>query len=416
MWGAIIFNIIFWGLILLFEIYAYRKKVWRVFKNPNLRKWGHGIYVFATVLCWACVALMFFYFREERNFWSNITLGTFLTLWVTKVFLFVFFVISDIYLIAEVIGQKIRKEDELPSRVASRRKFIKKLGLIVSTLPFISMLFSITKGKYFFKVREQEVVFKDLPEAFNGFRVLQFSDFHAGTFDSYEGVKKGIELMRDQKPDLILYTGDLVNSVAEEVDPFDDLFQLLEAPYGKYAVLGNHDYGYWGRHRGKVKKDKETIKREIREKYQTIGLELLNNRNVRLEKGGESIHVVGVENWGKSHYFPKKGDLDVAYHGMNENDFSILMSHDPSHWDEKIVPFQRHVHLTLSGHTHGAQIGFEFAGFRWSPSKYAYPRWAGLYKEAGQYLYVNRGFGMLDAFPLRIGIFPEITILKLVRG
>ncbi|MCZ6694094.1 MAG: metallophosphoesterase, partial [Bacteroidetes bacterium] len=291
-------------------------------------------------------------------------------------------------------------------------KFISQLGLVVAALPFSSFLYGVVKGKYDFRVKNITLSFPDLPPAFDGFKIVQISDIHSGSFDSFSSVKKGVEMVRQQNPDLILFTGDLVNNMAMEIEPYMDLFGSLSARFGKYSVLGNHDYGDYmswpSQEAKKINLDK------LKEYHQIMGYKLLNNTSVRVEKGQDSILLAGVENWG-IRPFRQTGDLEQAYRDSQDDEFTILMSHDPSHWDEQVLDFKKHVHLTLSGHTHGMQMGIEIPGIKWSPVKYKYPRWAGLYEDKGQYLYVNRGFGFIG-FPGRVGIWPEITTIELKRA
>ena len=217
-------------------------------------------------------------------------------------------------------------------------------------------------------------------------------------------------MIKEQKADLVLFTGDLVNSRANEIEPYIDLFKSIEASSGKFSVLGNHDYGYFNGN-----EEEKTANMQLLERHhEAMGFNLMNNSSVVLKRDGESIRLAGVENWGKAEYFPKRGDLDKAFADSDENEFTILMSHDPSHWKEKILNFKKHVHLTLSGHTHGMQMGVEIPGFKWSPSKWLYPQWAGLYEEGDKKIYVNRGFGFLG-FPGRVGILPEITVIELKK-
>ena len=238
------------------------------------------------------------------------------------------------------------------------------------------------------------------------------SDIHSGSFDNYEAVKRGVDLANEQKSDLLLFTGDLVNNEAKEIEPWIELFATLDAPYGKYSIFGNHDYGdyiEWPSFEEKHK-NLETLAAH----HKTIGFNLLRNQHVVLEKDGEKFFLAGVENWGKPP-FPQHGDINKALQGIENKDFTVLMSHDPSHWKAQVVEHSNKVHLTLSGHTHGMQFGIEIPGFKWSPVKFKYPEWAGSYEQNGKKLYVNRGFGFLG-FPGRVGIWPEITVITLKKA
>lgn len=277
----------------------------------------------------------------------------------------------------------------------------------VASLAFLLMLYGITIGKYNYKLERQDLTFPDLPAAFDGFKIVQISDIHAGSYDNNRGLIKGIEMINAEKPDIILFTGDLVNDHKDEVDPYISDLKMLKSKYGTYAVLGNHDY--YGAYR---QSDKSTYWNEFFAKFEAMGFTLLNNQNHSIENQNASIKIVGVENWGNANWTPKRGDLDVALRGTTRDDFCILLTHDPSHWDQKVLTHTKKIHLSLAGHTHGFQFGINLPFFKWSPAKYRYPRWMGLYKEHDQYLYVNRGYGYL-AFPGRVGMRPEITVLTL---
>lgn len=286
---------------------------------------------------------------------------------------------------------------------------VSEIAFLVSALLFLILLYGITRGRHHYKVHKVILYFSDLPKAFDGFRITQLSDIHAGSFIDKKGVQKGIDLVNAQKSDLILFTGDLVNNQATEMDPWIPVFSQLKAPYGKYSILGNHDYGDY------MRWENEELKlanlNRLKEIHREIRFQLLLNESRRITKQGDSIELIGVENWGKGG-FHKYGDLDKAIASVPNNAFKILMSHDPSHWEAIILDHPQPIHLTLSGHTHGMQFGFEVFGIKWSPIKYMYKQWAGLYVRNNQYLYVNRGFGFLG-LKGRVGIWPEITVITL---
>ncbi|QEC77055.1 metallophosphoesterase [Mucilaginibacter ginsenosidivorax] len=288
---------------------------------------------------------------------------------------------------------------------------VSQFVLIIAGVFFLLLLFGVTRGRHYYKVRRETLYFPDLPEEFDGFTITQLSDIHSGSFSDAEGVQKGLDLVNAQKSDMILFTGDLVNNHAAEMDPWIPAFAKLEAPYGKYSVLGNHDYGDYMRWDNV--NDKHANLQRLKNVHKEIGFRLLLNESLTIDKNGESLALIGVENWGKGG-FHKYGDLEKAAARVPNDAFKVLMSHDPSHWDAVTMGHHQHVHLTLSGHTHGAQFGFELFGFKWSPIKYVYKQWAGLYEQSGKYLYVNRGFGFLG-LKGRIGIWPEIAVLTLRR-
>lgn len=291
----------------------------------------------------------------------------------------------------------------------ARREWISDLALIIGAIPFFGLIYGMIGGRHRYKVHKVTLKFNDLPKAFDGFTLTQLSDIHSGSFTSEKGVEKGINMVNAQKSDVILFTGDLVNSRASEMDQWIPFFSRLKAPVGKYSVLGNHDYGDYTKWNSEEEKAANLVR--LKEVHGDIGFKLLLNEAVQIEKDGESIALIGVENWGKGG-FHKYGSLTKATENVRNDEFKILMSHDPSHWEAKTLENKKHINLTLAGHTHGMQFGIELFGFKWSPVKYVYPQWAGLYENAGKYLYVNRGFGFLG-YQGRIGIWPEITVITL---
>ena len=287
-----------------------------------------------------------------------------------------------------------------------------ELALIIAAIPFFGLLYGISGGRHHYKVHRITLKFNDLPDAFDGFTLTQLSDIHAGSFTSKKGVEKGVAMVNKQNSDVILFTGDLVNNAASEMSPWIDTFAKLTAPMGKYSVLGNHDYGDYAKWETKdIKADNLARLKEV---HKEIGFKLLLDQSVQLEKDGQKIALIGIENWGKGS-FAKYGSLTKATVNVDDSEFKVLMSHDPSHWEAKTLVSKKHINLALAGHTHGMQFGFELFGFQWSPVKYVYPQWAGLYEKDGKYLYVNRGFGFIG-FKGRIGIWPEITVITLKKA
>ena len=297
--------------------------------------------------------------------------------------------------------------------IPSRRKFISQVALGLAAIPFTGLLYGMYKGRYNYKVLNYTLYFEDLPETFDGYRLTHISDIHSGSFDNKEKINYAVDLVNEQKGDVILFTGDLVNNKASEMYDWKDTFSKLSAKDGVFSVLGNHDYGdYVEWNSAKEKKDNLD---ELITIQKDMGFDILLNENRYIEKEGKRLALIGVENWGKGG-FKKSGDLDKASSNIDADDFKILMSHDPSHWDEKVIAHDYHYHLTLSGHTHGMQFGIEIPGWiKWSPIKWRYKHWAGIYQEKGQYINVNRGFGYL-AYPGRVGIWPEITVIELKKG
>ena len=282
---------------------------------------------------------------------------------------------------------------------------------------FMLMLFTIFLfiygmifGKYNYKVIKHTLYFDSLPQTFDGFKVVQISDVHAGSFNNPKAIQRGIDMINKQQGDLFVFTGDLVNNKAEEIKPWISYFSQIKAPYGQYSILGNHDYGDY------IKWPSDTDKlnnlQQLKAYHKDLGFDLLLDRNVQIKKGDQHIVLAGVENWGIG--FGERGDLKKAMQNTLPSDFTILLSHDPTHWESQVKNYQPNIQLTLSGHTHGMQFGLEAFGIKWSPVKYRYKHWAGIKTENGSVLNINRGFGFLG-FSGRIGIWPEITVLELKR-
>ncbi len=326
----------------------------------------------------------------------------------------VFFMIDDLrrgiqWLAARLFFTNTEGEQLQGSLRMSRSLFLSWLGLGLSGTLYGTLVYGFS-NKYNYHVKKIPLSFSNLPPAFKGLKIAQISDVHSGSFSNKSAVAKGIDKILSLKPDLILFTGDLVNNHADEMKDYIDVFQRLKAPLGVYSILGNHDYGdyaNWSSNREK-KQNLETLKGV----HAQMGWRLLLDEHVPIEKNGEQIGLIGVQNWSALKRFPKYGDLTKAYTGSEAYPFKILMSHDPTHWDAEVRPKFGDIDLTLSGHTHGMQFGVEIPGFRWSPVEYVYRQWAGLYREGKQTLYVNRGYGFIG-YPGRVGILPEITLFEL---
>jgi len=289
-----------------------------------------------------------------------------------------------------------------------RFTFLTTVGFYISVVLFIYIGQGILFGKYNYKTTHTKLNYENLPKSFDGIKIIHISDIHIGSLNNKQKVEKAIQSINAQKPDLILFSGDLVNNFAKEMNGWEEIFGKLEAKYGKFSVLGNHDYGDYIDWPSENEKLKNVY--DVMEKHKQIGFQLLMNESVRVPIGNDTIYISGVENWGLPP-FHQYGDLNKAISGIPENAFKILLSHDPSHWDAEILS-KTNIDLTLSGHTHAMQAGINIFGFKWSPVKYKYPRWSGLYKKENQYLYVNQGFGFIG-FPGRIGMPPEITVIEL---
>lgn len=288
------------------------------------------------------------------------------------------------------------------------------VAVLMGVVPMLMLLYGMIRNKYRYRVFREKVAIEDLPEGLDGLKIVQISDIHAGSFTRKNPVRKGVEKILSENPDLVFFTGDLVNNVAREIEPFIPVFSKIKAKYGVFSILGNHDYGDYARWSNpEMKRDN---RKELEQAHEALGWQLLNNENEILEIKGAKVAVIGVENFAGNNRFSQYGDLVKAYSGAEDADIRLCLSHDPTHWTADILPNFPDIELTLSGHTHGGQFGFELGSwYKWSPVKYVYKHWAGLYKEAGQYLYVNRGFGFLG-YPGRVGILPEITVLELTKS
>ncbi len=382
----LIFKIIFWGITLL-------SLVW---------------------LVWLSYSFTHFTYKEM---YSNIAFffGFFVLFFVPKLIFNAFQLVNDVAgIFAKGVGFLFPSNESIAAGAhkISRSEFLLQVGLIAASIPFLSIIWGIWKGRYNFKVTNLSLSFPNLPKAFDGTRILQISDFHVGSFDGNpEMVDKAIELINKQNADYILFTGDLVNNIAAEAESFIPLFQKLKARYGMFSILGNHDYGEYYQWASKEQLNENML--DLYKHHSEMGFKLLRNESVRLQKDGEEIALIGVENWGLPP-FPQYGDLGKAMSPVNDLPFKILMTHDPSHWDAQVTK-KTDIDLTLSGHTHGMQFAIRIPGWRWSPVKMKYPRWGGLYTVDKQHLYVNIGIGYI-AFPGRVGTPPEITVIELKRG
>lgn len=343
---------------------------------------------------------------------TMITMALFLIIYTPKLILSLFMLGEDIFRVGSG-STRFFMQSENFEFLNSRRKFVSQIGLGLAAIPFASLIYGVTVGKYNYKVIKQRIYFPHLPEAFDGFKITQISDVHSGSFDNAEKINYAIDLVNEQDSDMILFTGDIVNTHATEMHPWIDTFKRIKKhAYGKYAVLGNHDYGEYVTWPNE--KEKEANFQAIKGLYGQINFDLLLNEHTYIEKGADRFALIGVENWG--HNFKKAGDIAKASEGVAQSDFKVLMSHDPSHWDYEIKNHDKNFHLTLAGHTHGMQFGIEIPGyFKWSLAQYVYAQWAGLYENLGRYVYVNRGFGF-HAYPGRVGIMPEITVIELKKG
>ncbi len=301
------------------------------------------------------------------------------------------------------------EQTALPGKAIPRSEFLAKTALIAASVPFGTMAYGILSGAHDYRLRKVTVKLPNLPKSFDGLTIGHVSDIHSGSFFNKTAVKGGVEMLMKQKPDVIFFTGDLVNNESKEVRDYINVFDKFRAPLGVYSVTGNHDYGDY--HRFESPEAKRKNFRDLMEAHRIMGFRLLIDENHLITEGGEKIAVIGNQNWGAGR-FSKYGKLDEAYRGSEDAAIKLLLSHDPSHWDAEVRSKFPDIDMQFAGHTHGFQFGVEIGNFKWSPSQYVYKQWAGLYQEGSQYLYVNRGFGYLG-YPGRIGMPPELTIVEL---
>jgi len=401
--------IIFLAIFGVIDFYAFQ-----AMKTVIKNRWLHYLYLFISVFVLGNFVYQLSHINETGiTVITNLAVGLFLTLYLPKIGMMLIMFGEDIIRLSQAsYSFFIKKKSNQNNHFASRRKFISQLALGLAAIPLMSLLFGMYKGKYNFKVLKYTLHFEDLPEAFDGYKITQISDIHSGSFDNKEKIEYAVDLVNEQQSDVILFTGDLVNNKADEMLLWKKTFSKLKAVDGIFSVLGNHDYGDYVTWKSEEDKKKNLI--DLEDIQREIGFDLLKNESRFLEKEGQRIAIIGVENWGKG--FKQKGDLTKAASNIDANDFKVLMSHDPTHWEEEVIDNDYHYHLTLSGHTHGMQFGIEIPGWiKWSPAKWRYKYWAGIYKEQGQYINVNRGFGFL-AYPGRVGIWPEITVIELKKG
>ena len=407
---SLIALLIMLSLMAWLDVYSFQASK-TLLKNHKIKLYK-SVRLFFWVQAIALMAITVYLFMSQRGTTQFMFLLVIVFMaYFGKLLAIVFVFIDDIRRVIKYFfeGRRRRHKRRVENgQTISRSKFLAKSAVAVSMLPVVTMSFGIVKGAYDYRIRRRKVYLPNLPKAFNGVKIAQLSDIHSGSFFDKSAVQGGIDMMLGEKPDLILFTGDLVNNQTKEVNDYFDLFSKVKADLGVYSTLGNHDYGdymSWPSEAAKRQNLANMIKA-----HEQMGWRLMMNENKSIKIGSDQISLIGVENWGAGR-FAKYGDLTKAARNA-EGDVKLLLSHDPSHWDAQVRAQQPDIDIMFAGHTHGMQLGVEIGDWRWSPSKYIYKQWADLYQEGNQYLYVNRGFGFLG-FPGRIGILPEITIMEL---
>lgn len=404
------------GLMVVLDIYFFQVvKLLTTNAQPRSRTVIHTTYwIISIAVILLLVLLPYLNLDGVRKGLRSTVFAVLVGFFVLKLFSCLFFLIDDIrrgiqWLWGKLFFSSVESGQAQAGPPINRSLFLSWMGMAIGGSLFASLLYGFT-NKYNYKVRRIPLRFPNLPPAFKGLKIVQISDIHSGSFNDKEGVRKGVEQIMALKPDLIFFTGDLVNNKAEEIVPYLDVFDKLKAPLGVFSIFGNHDYGDYVEWSSSAEKKANLA--TLAEHHAAMGWRLLRDEHVLLEKEEEKIALIGIENWSALSNFPKYGNLPKAYSGAENYPFKILLSHDPTHWDAEVRPKFGDIDLTLSGHTHGFQFGVEIPGFRWSPVQYVYNQWAGLYKQGRQVIYVNRGFGFIG-YPGRVGILPEITLLEL---
>jgi len=409
---------IFLLLIVLFLIDLYAYQAILTVTNGLNPAWRNGVrigYWLITALVFG--AIFWYYYGDPYKYGSQlrnlVLVGIFMT-YFSKLFGLLFVLMDDLQRGIRWIAGFFTKGSagELPGQAIPRSEFLAKTAVIAAAIPFTGMVYGILSGAHDYRIRRKTIFLPNLPKSFDGITIGQISDIHSGSFFNKTAVSGGVEMFLKEKPDVIFFTGDLVNNQTEEVKDYIDTFNKLKAPLGVFSITGNHDYGdykQWSSTEAKRKNFQDLIAA-----HKTLGFDILLNEHRYIEQGGEKIAIMGNENWGSGR-FTKYGRLDVAYRDIKDASVKLLLSHDPSHWDAQVRPLYPDIDIMFAGHTHGFQFGVEIGDFKWSPSQYVYKQWAGLYQESNQYLYVNRGFGYIG-YPGRVGIPPELTIIELKRA
>jgi predicted MPP superfamily phosphohydrolase len=412
-------NTPFWwiliGFMVLLDIYFFQAL--KVIANSAAPRTKTIIYASYWVLSIAAIVVLlilpYIHFEKQAKFARTTIFAMIAGLFFAKLIASFFFLIDDVRRVVQWVGGKLFSSKTEIAKLESgegisRSAFLSWTGMIMGGGLFGTLIYGFS-NKYRYQVKRHKLNYANLPAAFKGLKIVHISDVHSGSFTDKAAVLKGVQKIMHEKPDVILFTGDLVNNTADEMNDYIDIFNQLNAPLGIYSTLGNHDYGDYVN--WESDEHKKANLEKLKEVHATLGWRLLMNEHVALERGEHKIALLGIENWSAKSQFPKYGDLKKAHTGSEEYAFKILMSHDPSHWKAEVLEKYTDIDLMLSGHTHGMQFGVEIPGFKWSPVQYAYKEWAGLYENEAQKLYVNPGFGFIG-YPGRVGILPEITVLE----
>ena len=399
--------------LLAIDIYAFQALRTLFQDNQSNSKWiAYGLFWMTTLLT---IIYLVVYASVDPTTWSksfrSISRTLVFILYLSKFMVLIPLVIDDLRRLISMGYHQFSSSSEPYS--LSRSKFLSRMGLVLGSFPLISLTYGMIRNPYRYQLFKSKVAIKGLPDNLKGLKIVQISDIHSGSFTFKDPVKNAIDIINAQQADLVFFTGDLVNSWAEEMEDFMDVFDKIKSKYGVYSVLGNHDYALYHSRREEHVERKEENMRKMKATHKQLGWNLLMNENAVLNINDTPVAVIGVENYSTKPQFPKFGDLNKAYQGTESAALKLLLSHDPSHWEDQVTKDFKDIHITFSGHTHGMQFGVEIPGWiKWSPIKYMYKQWAGLYHQEDQYLYVNRGLGFIG-YPGRVGILPEVALIEL---
>jgi hypothetical protein len=413
--------VIFIVILLLIDIYAYQafRFVVRGSSKKNVNR-VKTIYWLISFICFAVIALtQFSDWHNWNKYIRTYGLALLIITIMPKFILAIFVLLDDVVRLFQWITMRIKvwfkksqgTEIVKKTNSISRSDFIIRTGLVIASLPFISLLYGMIFNAYNYKIRRVRLNLSDLPASFDGFKIIQVSDIHTGSFLSTDPLEHAVKLINEQKPDVVFFTGDLVNYIHTEALDYVDILKKIEAKHGVLSIFGNHDYGDYFKWKNQEEKEKNI--QELKNIHSQAGWKLLWDEHHDIEQSGEKITVIGVQNI-SAHGFSSYGSLEKATKDISYSPVNILLSHDPSHWRKEVLGNYPNINLTLSGHTHGMQFGVEVPGFRWSPVQYVYKEWADMYQEKNQYLYVNRGLGFIG-YPGRVGILPEIALIELKK-
>jgi predicted MPP superfamily phosphohydrolase len=414
--------IIFLSILLVLDLYAFQsiRFLCKALPASQVR----AIYISYLVVSLFCFGIIVAGNIVDWHTWNKsfrmYSFAIVIIVFLSKIFIDVFLLFDDVVRVLQWIVLKTarlfnRTEaiNETGKLIISRSGFIVKLGLFIAAVPFFSLIYGMINGAYNYRKRKVTLTLNNLPASFDGFKIVQISDIHSGSFTHTGPLEEAVRMINELDADVVFFTGDLVNDKHEEALPYLETLRKIKSRHGVFSIFGNHDYGDYVKWESPEAK-KENV-RKLADVHKQLGWDLLLDEHRYLEQNGERISIIGVQNWSARLGFQRYGSLEKAVKGIHYAPVNILLSHDPSHWHTEVTKKYKEIDLTLSGHTHGFQFGVEIPGFKWSPVQYIYKEWADLYQDKNQFLYVNRGLGFL-VYPGRVGILPEITLIELKKA